>query len=655
MGPIFNSVGRFADNRANTEYTLNQVINARHRMDTDLTDLVTTIDKESWALYQNGGDTAVLLTSVRNKAIVIFEGFKDSDIYPTDDQLSWISHKLNQVTDLLHERGAKHVEDLKYDRHRDSLRVEGGDGYTVKFLGENWSVYKRDPTPNPIPELQDRVSYLCSTNQTILDIQREMAKLMDETNEEIAKLQKKFMGSIYSNGERTIKVFRKTSSWINAPPRVKIQSFKEHLDSLNLKSTPAIDIIKPRSGSNSFLKVTFLGDGEKNEFTRRNKASTNRFETRPLTPIAAQGYEREAKLSVKGEVTRFLKELGYNIPDTEIGTYVMAHHRPDFHLQIRVFIGSGLPSITKGGKPHSFIIKLDGSEIEPQIETGLRDLPPIPTSRAGQFNRDTRSKESTGTGEPEKAPESRNPTGDTQPKPPATSGNRQVPAIAVKGAEGATKHVAGIPPHTNPVQESNSCFTDVIDPAADSNLDFGPQSLQRNKNRKRRGRKPIRGTRPPAGNNSNPEVNVENTEGNEIGNKTSAHDSSNNDSSDSNHNMHSIDKIDGAGLMPKATSSTVTESIGENDHESHKHTGDGEINSPKPPDNSNNLYSPGLRNLPMHCLPESFHIPGRITLSPRNNNLNGEPSMIDKLELKPASKESSSSVKPPLRSIAKIT
>ena len=119
--------------------------------------------------------------------------------------------------------------------------------------------------------------------------------------------------------------------------------------------------------------------------------------------------------------------------------------------------------------------------------------------------------------------------------------------------------------------------------------------------------------------------------------------------------MHSIDKIDVAGLMPKATSSTVTESIGENDHESHKHTGDGEINSLKPPDNSNNLYSPGLRNLPMHCLPESFHIPGRITLSPRNNNLNGEPSMIDKLELKPASKESSFSVKPPLRSMAKIT
>ena len=52
MGPILNSVDKFIDNRANTEYTLNQVINARHRMDMDLTDLVTTIDKESWALYQ---------------------------------------------------------------------------------------------------------------------------------------------------------------------------------------------------------------------------------------------------------------------------------------------------------------------------------------------------------------------------------------------------------------------------------------------------------------------------------------------------------------------------------------------------------------------------------------------------------------------------
>ena len=109
------------------------------------------------------------------------------------------------------------------------------------------------------------------------------------------------------------------------------------------------------------------------------------------------------------------------------------------------------------------------------------------------------------------------------------------------------------------------------------------------------------------------------------------------------------------GLLPKATLSTVTESVGENDHESHKHPGDGETNSLKPPDNSNNMNLPGIRNIPMQGLPESFHTPGRITLSPRNNNLNGEPSMIDKLELKPASKESSFSVKPPLRSIAKIT
>ena len=164
--------------------------------------------------------------------------------------------------------------------------------------------------------------------------------------------------------------------------------------------------------------------------------------------------------------------------------------------------------------------------------------------------------------------------------------------------------------------------------------------------------KPIRGTRPPAGNISNPEVNVENTEGNEIGNKTSAHDSSNNDSSDSNHNMHSIDNIDGAGLMPKATLSTVTECIGENDHESHKHTGDGETNSLKPPDNSNNMNLPGMRNIPMQGSPESFHTPGRITPSPRNSNLNDEPSMIDKLELKPAFKKSSSRVKPQPRSMA---
>ena len=66
-----------------------------------------------------------------------------------------------------------------------------------------------------------------------------------------------------------------------------------------------------------------------------------------------------------------------------------------------------------------------------------------------------------------------------------------------------------------------------------------------------------------------------------------AYDNSNNDSNDNNPDMHGNDKMDGAGLLPKATLSTVTENVSENDHESPKQPVDGETNSLKPPDNSN--------------------------------------------------------------------
>ena len=81
-----------------------------------------------------------------------------------------------------------------------------------------------------------------------------------------------------------------------------------------LNSKPAIEIIKPRSGNNPFLKVTFIGDGEKREFTRYNKTSPNKFETSSLTPIAAQAYEREAKSKVKNEVANYLSEKKISHP-----------------------------------------------------------------------------------------------------------------------------------------------------------------------------------------------------------------------------------------------------------------------------------------------------------------------------------------------------
>ena len=193
------------------------------------------------------------------------------------------------------------------------------------------------------------------------------------------------MGTLYSNGERAVKVFQKTQAWTSATPDVKVQLFEQYLTSLKLRYTPAIELIKPRSGSNPFLKVTFISDGEKKEFTRVNKTSANKYEVRPLTPMGAMEFEKESRNKVKTEVSDYLRDQGYKVPDTDIGTHIMAYHRPDFHLQIRVFISSGLPGIRKGGKSHSFLVKLDDSELFGQIEAGMKDFPPnIPKARDDQ-------------------------------------------------------------------------------------------------------------------------------------------------------------------------------------------------------------------------------------------------------------------------------
>ena len=97
MGHILNSIDKLIESRANTEYTVSQIINARERMDKDLTDLTTTIDVESLAMCQNGGDIEVLLSLVQTKASAIFKEFKESNLDPTEDQLNWLSNKLHQL------------------------------------------------------------------------------------------------------------------------------------------------------------------------------------------------------------------------------------------------------------------------------------------------------------------------------------------------------------------------------------------------------------------------------------------------------------------------------------------------------------------------------------------------------------------------------
>ena len=128
------------------------------------------------------------MSLVSNQSTDIFENFKESDINPTEEQLDRPTTRLHQLVELLQDRKSRHVADLTQDRHLHSLRVEGGKGYTIKFLGKDWTVFKRDLNPHPIPELQDRVLYLTNTTQVVMEAQREMAKELDETNEEVDKL-----------------------------------------------------------------------------------------------------------------------------------------------------------------------------------------------------------------------------------------------------------------------------------------------------------------------------------------------------------------------------------------------------------------------------------------------------------------------------------
>ena len=150
-----------------------------------------------------------------------------------------------------------------------------------------------------------------------------------------------------------------------------IQEFQEHLNSLKTISRPAIEPIKPRSGKSPFLKITFISDGEEREFTRLNKTSTNNYETRSLTPLP---YEKEVKSKVKTTVAKYLQEMGFHIPDNEIGTMAYAQYQPEFHLIARVFI-SGLPGVPKD-ESHSFLIKLNRSDIKTRIDAGMSGIAP---------------------------------------------------------------------------------------------------------------------------------------------------------------------------------------------------------------------------------------------------------------------------------------
>ena len=112
MGPILNCIDKLIENRSNTEYSVSQTIAARDRMDKDLLDLLVTIDNETHALCQNGGDFEDLVSLVSNQSTDILENFRESNINPTEEQLDWLTNRLHQLAKLLQDRKSRHVEDL---------------------------------------------------------------------------------------------------------------------------------------------------------------------------------------------------------------------------------------------------------------------------------------------------------------------------------------------------------------------------------------------------------------------------------------------------------------------------------------------------------------------------------------------------------------
>ena len=90
------------------------------------------------------------------------------------------------------------------------LEEEGGDSYTARYLGKNWSIYNYAYSSlQPIPELQDRVLSLSDTQQALVENQYQFALQVDNAFREISKLEKAILSAAYQEGERTVKCYKK--------------------------------------------------------------------------------------------------------------------------------------------------------------------------------------------------------------------------------------------------------------------------------------------------------------------------------------------------------------------------------------------------------------------------------------------------------------
>ena len=88
---------------------------------------------------------------------------------------------------------------------------------------------------------------------------------------------------------------------------------------------------------------------------------------------------------VTNRTVDWLNNNGYTVHDKDLRLFCYPKYRPEFHLAFRVFI-SGLPGFPRTGKSHSFVVKLDNTELEDYLKDGMSTVQ-IPEGRNNQERR----------------------------------------------------------------------------------------------------------------------------------------------------------------------------------------------------------------------------------------------------------------------------
>ena len=383
MLPFYTAIKENLDARGVSAEETRVKIKFREKVHVILDDLPRACDRLTLEANRNGETMDLVLEKfdvIRDEA---FSSLVSLDPEPSQEQLDWAEDRLDSLRQILIERGDKHISDLNEDKHKDHLKIEGGEGYTVRYLCKNWGVYDfAYSSIHPIPELQDRVLQLSDTQQALVQNQYQLAQQVDNAFRDISKLEKLVMSAAYQEGDRTLKCFKKTPGWASIPEEEIKKMFRKHLADLGATSTPALDVIKPRSGKNPFLKVTFMTAGEKREFNNLNKISPNKYESKTLTPQSVLSYQREIEKTVVNTIVDWLKNEGFNVHDKDVRLLCLPQYRPEFHLSFRVFI-NGLPGFPRTGKSHSFVVRVDNTNLEEYIREGMSQVK-APERRAGR-------------------------------------------------------------------------------------------------------------------------------------------------------------------------------------------------------------------------------------------------------------------------------